>query len=352
MALISSTGRRGLLLGAAASIVGNTCHAQDAVRRSPIIMPNGIGQSLEQKSTLYAEMSSLGPRGPNLSPPTKVVLPGGKGQLVVWLPAGEPRGRVLVFSHGELGSPELYAPLLEHWASHGFVVLAPVHQDSVIQNSVLEIAAAKAMGAFSVLTENDTWKVRIDALRTCLDALPWLQSQFGVRMDDERPIVAGYSFGAFCASMVMGTKAFLPTGGFLEMDDSRFYAALMLSPQGRGVFGLRDGSWDSMRRPSMWLTGEGDNDITNQSAAVKAEPWQLSPAGGRHLAWLSRMRSNWISGAQIRSGELSELVFSDVRAATTAFLRAYGDDDHRILEGMSSTSMTIPAGGRLAMEYR
>src|SRR5690242_4036358 len=52
---------------------------------------------------------------------------GPDGQLSVYRPADldtDAPHPVVVFSVGTAGSPEGYSSLLEHWASHGFVVVA------------------------------------------------------------------------------------------------------------------------------------------------------------------------------------------------------------------------------------
>ncbi len=45
-------------------------------------------------------------------------------------PRAEGAYPVVVFSHGAYSSKDMYNPILDHWATHGFVVLAATHIDS------------------------------------------------------------------------------------------------------------------------------------------------------------------------------------------------------------------------------
>src|SRR3546814_5870861 len=56
----------------------------------------------------------------------------GGPRLLIHHPRNAKAGRLVVFSHGALAEPQVYDLILSHWASHGFVVVSPLHDDSVI----------------------------------------------------------------------------------------------------------------------------------------------------------------------------------------------------------------------------
>lgn len=49
----------------------------------------------------------------------------------LWYPEGDGRFPLVVFSHGQSGAPEDYAPVFERWARAGYVVAAPRHPVTV-----------------------------------------------------------------------------------------------------------------------------------------------------------------------------------------------------------------------------
>jgi predicted dienelactone hydrolase len=51
-------------------------------------------------------------------------------KLRVSYPAGDGPFPVVVWSHGAFGTKDNYQPLVEFWASHGYVVVQPNHSDS------------------------------------------------------------------------------------------------------------------------------------------------------------------------------------------------------------------------------
>ena len=335
------------LLAAMVSVFAVPAAAKEIPLLAPI-MP--VGPTTNDMS-FYGIMTRPGRNGPQFSSPVQLTLPGGT-RVFLQIPSGALKSNVLVFSHGELGSPELYRSLFQHWASHGFTVIAPVHHDSLLRNSVPNQAEIRAGTAEIVLRDPEAWLLRLDEIRTCVDALPWIQSQIGVALNPDHIMLAGHSFGAFAASLLMGTEALMPGGRTLRRDDPRFFGALLMSPQGRGILGLHDGSWNNMRGPTMIITGNGDVDITGQSADVKAESFFLSPPGNRHLAWMNGISPPLFSGDQVFPGQTSELIFNDILAVSTCFLRAYGEYSQEILSQLSSPDFIRSASARMALSYR
>lgn len=302
----------------------------------------------------YAAMANPGPRG---LPRAAVEIEPTPGQrLNVWLPARPGTSRIVVFSHGELGMPQIYERLLSHWASHGFVVVAPIHDDSVIEGGLaLRRRDPRSGGAFdldALINDADAWRARARTCRAALESVGVIERGTGMRISADRPIIAGHSFGAYTAQLLLGARALTGSGVVLDEVDPRFYGGMLLSPQGRGVMGLMDGSWDTVSRPMLVVTGHGDADATRQSPEVKAEPFALAPEGNKHLAWLSRAWTTIFSGQQLRPGSSEEALFHDVLSVTTAFLVAYGGYEDTVFQELAGDYYTRMTSGRIVTRYR
>lgn len=341
------TTTRRLLLGAAglAPFARAASAQQPRMVIEPITPSSGLG-------TPYSRFANVGPLGMPKSPYRMSV---GGLQLDIYLPPGRSEGRVVVFSHAELTLPQTYERLLSHWASHGFIVVAPLHDDSVLVNGLKARRESVRGGDWdlgSVINDAAAWKARPRALRAALDALPRLEQTSGIRFLDERPVVVGHSFGAFSAQLLLGARAMTSDGTVMEEADPRFYAGVLMSPQGRGILGLADGSWDTLARPIIAITGNGDTDATGQDPNIKLEPFALSPPGNRHLAWFSRIAQTLYSGQQVRPGTTEQLLFQDQLCVTTAFLVAYADYDQKTLLTLSGDEFAKDSSNRLTIRYR
>ena len=135
---------------------------------------------------------------------------------------------VVVLSHGNGWSMDGYAPLAEHWAGAGFVVVQPTHLDS----------RSRGLGhddpGFA-----DIWRWRIADLTAVLDhldvvaaALPGLAG----RLDPDRVAVAGHSWGAQTAGALLGAGVLSPDCSSEErFADPRVRAGVLLAATGDGA---------------------------------------------------------------------------------------------------------------------
>jgi len=109
---------------------------------------------------------------------------------------------LIVFSHGFGANRTTFAPIAQHWAEHGYVVIAPSHLDgagkSKGQGNPVPTAGLPALMAHAALkTEN-----RVRDVTFILDALELLQARVPSlrgRIDSTRMGVARHSLGA-CSS--------------------------------------------------------------------------------------------------------------------------------------------------------
>jgi len=192
---------------------------------------------------------------------------------------------VIVFSHGFGSSMDGYAPLVDFWVSHGFVVIQPTFLDSRTLK----------------LDENDPrrpfiWKIRIDDVRNILDQLNYIEASVpGLkgRVDHTRIAAAGHSFGAQTTAMLLGSRMINADGSLSEdFSDSRIKAGVLLAVGGRGGDALSDfaknhlpylnQSYAEMTTPSLVVAGDNDySPLTVLGPEWFTDAYTMSPGANR-----------------------------------------------------------------------
>nr|WP_230419648.1 chlorophyllase [Catenulispora pinistramenti] len=209
-------------------------------------------------------------------------------QVRVSAPASGSALPVVVFSHGFGGSLDLYAPLADFWAGHGFVVIQPTHLDS---------------RTLTVTPDDprypDIWRVRIDDLTRVLDHLDTLIAAvpgLAGRVDVNRIAVAGHSWGAQTASTLLGAGV-LDAAGVPGEDfaDKRVTAGVLLSITGTGDslspfaaehFSFMRPDFADLTTPALIVTGDhDDSQLSTRGPDWFTDAYHLSP-GAHHLLTL------------------------------------------------------------------
>ncbi|HTJ36920.1 MAG TPA: chlorophyllase [Dactylosporangium sp.] len=205
-----------------------------------------------------------------------VVLPApGRGddlQVRVSAPVSGDELPVIVFSHGFGGSMDGYAPLVEHWAANGFAVVQPTHLDS----------RTLSVGPDDPRYHN-IWRIRIEDLVRTMDGLDLVEAALpglAGRLDRGRIAVAGHSWGAQSASMLLGARV-LDAGGEPgpDLSDPRVRAGVLLAVPGTGGgdltpfaaehFPFMNPDFAAMAAPALVVAGDKD-----QSAlSVRGPDW-------------------------------------------------------------------------------
>ncbi|WP_169947311.1 chlorophyllase [Microbispora sp. H11081] len=281
-----------------------------------------------------------------------VALPApGRGQdlhVRVSAPAAGSELPVVVFSHGFGGSLDGYAPLADFWTAHGFAVIQPTHLDS----RTLNLAPDDPRTPLIWRSRAEDLKRVLDRLDLLEDALPGLAG----RLDHGRIAVAGHSWGAQTASLLLGARVLDADGAPGEdMSDPRVTAGVLLALPGTGGadltpfaaehFPFMNPGFTEMTTPALIVAGDKDQSLLS----VRGPDWftdayHLSPGGKSLLTLFGAEHSlGGISGYDVTetTDENPERV-ALLQRVTSAYLRhALGVDG----SGWSAARTALADGG-------
>lgn len=182
-------------------------------------------------------------------------------EVRVSAPATGTRLPVIVFSHGNGWNLDGYGPLTMFWASRGFVVVQPTHLDS----------RRNAYG-FDDPVFPSIWMQRyrdLDHIINQLDAIEAAVPGVIGRVDRERIAVAGHSWGAQTAGMLLGARIENADGSIGgDFTDSRVKAGMLLAATGIGgeelhpfakaTFPFMNPSFGTLGTPTLVVAGDHD----------------------------------------------------------------------------------------------
>ncbi|MEW1832774.1 chlorophyllase [Streptomyces sp. NPDC088196] len=187
---------------------------------------------------------------------------------------------VIVFSHGFGWSMNGYAPLADHWAAHGFMVVQPTHLDS------RTLAIPHEDPRFPRI-----WRTRVDDLKRTLDELTTLETSvpgLAGRVDHTRIAAAGHSWGAQTASTLLGARVLDPDGVPGEdLSDPRVKAGVLLALTGLGddltpfaaeQLPFMRPSFTTMTPPALIVAGDHDQShLSTRGPDWFTDPYTYSP---------------------------------------------------------------------------
>ncbi|AMJ67785.1 alpha/beta hydrolase family protein [Hymenobacter sp. PAMC 26628] len=238
---------------------------------------------------------------------------------------------IIVFSHGNGNSLDGYAPLVEFWAAHGFVVMQPTHLDSRMLGLRPEDPRTPRI-----------WQFRVEDLQRILDHLDLLEAAvpgLAGRLDRSRIAAVGHSWGAQTVSLLLGARVLEPGGGLgADMTDARIQVGVLLSagggdltPSAAQQYPFMNRSFAQMTTPALVVAGDKDiSHLTARGPDWFTDPYFLSPAGkclvtlfgGEHLL-------GGISGFRVtETSDENPARVAAVQQLTGAYLRSafYPDD--------------------------
>ncbi|WP_436529144.1 alpha/beta hydrolase family protein [Actinoplanes sp. HUAS TT8] len=197
---------------------------------------------------------------------------------------------VIVFSHGYHQSMDGYAPLVDFWSDHGFAVVQPTHLDS----AALNVPPGDPRYP-------EIWRHRVDDLVRVLDHLDLIEAAMpglAGRLDRDRIAVAGHSWGAQSASMLLGARV---EGSDEDRTDPRVKAGVLFALTGTGGakltpfaaehFPFMNPDFSRLTTPSLLVAGDKDQSMLSPVGPEWfTEAYELSPGirtlltvhGGEH----------------------------------------------------------------------
>jgi predicted dienelactone hydrolase len=234
---------------------------------------------------------------------------------------------VIIFSHGAGSSKDGNERLLSYWASFGYIVIAPSHPDGIPGFQPGESFATYMQRTLSAVGQNpDEWKERPRDISFVIDSLPQIERDVPAlqgHSDATRIGVSGHSYGADTTMLIAGATMTLPgTSKPQSFVDPRVLAAIMFSPQGVGVFGLRSDSWDAMRMPSMIITGSNDRVQTGADPSTRREPFNGEPPGDKYFVSIEGANHFSVTGARFL-GPSEDPILTEMDVVSLAFWDAY-----------------------------
>jgi len=281
-------------------------------------------------------------------------------------PAGGGPWPLIVCSHGNQSAGRAMAGLFAGWAAHGYVCLAPTHDDSVSMRAAAIAAGAtpeSLPGAGMIAPRGagtDSVLNRARDVSFLLDSLDDIESILHVRIDRGRIGVGGHSSGAYTAMLLGGTMA--------EMDgvprsaaDPRPRAFLLMGALGSGQGGLTRDSWKGFTRPLMNITGSLDLVPRGQTPTQKREPFALSPPGEKFEVFLIGANHGTFTCDPTDtfylkqlggSAEQQAVLFDDIRDVTLAFWDAELKGSPAAAAYLRSGDAGRRSAGRVSIECR
>lgn len=173
---------------------------------------------------------------------------------------------VIVFSHGAYSSKDDYAPIIDHWAANGYIVVAVTHRDSVR----LGIARGSNDPRFLPWRLADM-TLLIDQLPTLLGSIPGV----GKRADLSNIAIAGHSFGGLIAQTIGGATLRDPvTGSVKSYRHAAVRAALVFSGAGAMAPVLLPEDFASLEIPALITVGTRD---LKQAPDLDGYTWRRQP---------------------------------------------------------------------------
>ena len=258
---------------------------------------------------------------------------------------------VIVFSHGGGCPKDMYLRLSDHWASHGYVVILPVHADSRSLGFSFAGMDPRKMGQLVYNRRYDMQHV-LDSLDDIEAQVPELAGQ----LDHDRLIAAGHSMGGATAMAVSGLVLHDNSTKWVDrFTEDRFDVLLLVGDPGNRDF-MPEAPWRTISIPTLIVTGSNDYGETIASGPMKLE----FPDGTEfadtpnHYLFINDM-DHYMGGLICRAdvpGPLDHDAVVIARGVSTAFLDAYAKDDDEARQFLSSDGLPALTDGRATLQDR
>lgn len=272
-------------------------------------------------------------------------------ELNVYYPSTGDNYPLVLFSHGNFASNEKYDKVINHWVSHGYVVVAPNHQDCC--GMVSGIMNSLWYGNFGLITE------RMKDFSFILDNLELISQQqpdFNGKADLNNIAATGHSFGAFSAQQFGGAGTYnTDDEQYHYFKDERIKAIVAISPPGPMFDEITKDSWQQVSTPMMVTTGTWDMDASffpqwqlhkmSFDTALANDKYALITQGADHYL------GNLICRPEREQASQTDAL-NMLNASSTAFLNAYLKNDESSLAFIKSKKLNELTSGFSVLEQR
>lgn len=260
---------------------------------------------------------------------------------------------VIVLSHGGGSSKDGYARVADHWASHGYVVIAPTHMDSKSLGFDIAKAGGRAMVDVTMSRMREFAYIA-RSVETIVAQVPALAG----RVDRKRLIAAGHSMGGGTALAAVGLKLKNRRDGSpMAMDNPGFTALILLSEPGHNPM-MPDEPWRQATVPTMIYTGTNDwGGVSDGSKSPFGYDFDGPADSGnpaRHYLWVDGV-DHYMGGlwcCEGSKGPPDEIALSAFKGVTTAFLDAYAKGDNKALKFLVSAELAPITEGRASLSVK
>ncbi len=274
---------------------------------------------------------------------------------------------IVVWSHGGSAGRIEASTVGNEWGDvfvrAGYLVVAIAHRPRDPTTGMPPLCAAlNIVDPAECQAKALTWDRPFDVMEV-LDRLEEReQADLAGRIDVSRIVYAGHSAGAGGVMMIAGaTRDF--GGTVYSFADPRPIAFIACSPQGPGDSsipqdnGLRANSYDTMTRPTLFLTGAGD-DSGGIVPETRRLPFDLGPGGDWYRGWITEEEANhgtfnYQTDSCIADGGLRCLEYLDwLGSAALAFLDAHVREDAFARAYLGSENLDALSGSALEWSRR
>ncbi|MEQ8734575.1 MAG: hypothetical protein RIC29_06605 [Rhodospirillaceae bacterium] len=268
---------------------------------------------------------------------------------VTW-PAGAGPYPLVVFSQGALCPKNMYTAVTDHWTSHGYVTISPLHLDSESNGFGFQDLAGKDLVGERV----QDMSYILDMLDNIETAVPGLKG----KIDRDHIAAAGHSFGGQIALTMTGLDIVDPnTSELLDVADDRYDVAVVLSGVGP-LPNIAEGAFARYTGPVYSSGGTKDLGATGRGP-VHPWPWRMAayfetPPGNSYGVVLDE-GDHYYGGLICREtagGTPDHEGLSIIRGTSTAFLDAYLKDDASAQDFLENAEVQSLTNNRASLERK
>lgn len=275
--------------------------------------------------------------------------------LRVAFPASGGSFPLIVFSHGNNCSRDLYSGFVDHWAANGYVVIQPTHMDSRDLGFTMKGVTPQKM--------DEVIDTRRADLRFILDSVAEIEATvpgLAGKIDTGRLIAAGHSLGAGTAMSLNGVQMIDPRNGrLIASDEDRFEVLVLISEPGNMRL-MPDEPWRMSRVPTFVATGSEDFSSMGARGGKKGKSGYRLPEDAvfpdqPHYYLFMEGSDHYLGGLICRDdvpGPADAQAVAIINETTTAFLDAYIKDDRAAMALINAGDLPAIATGRATLTQR